>query len=76
MRGEHQTARELGEQVLHLAQSARDPALLLEAHYALGVPLLSLGEFALPESTLSRALPSTTLSSTGPMPSSMHKTPE
>ncbi len=47
LRGEHQTARELGEQVLHLAQSARDPALLLEAHYALGVPLFVLGEFAL-----------------------------
>jgi predicted ATPase len=41
-----QTARELGEQLLSLAQRAHDPALLLEAHYALGNTLNYLGEFA------------------------------
>jgi predicted ATPase len=35
VRGEHQQARELGEQCLHLAQSARNPDLLLQAHHAL-----------------------------------------
>jgi predicted ATPase len=44
VRAELQTARELGEQLLHLAQSLRDPALLLEAHYMLGNTLLILGE--------------------------------
>ncbi len=40
-----QTARELGEQCLGLAQRLDDPALLLEAHYALGVRWFFLGEF-------------------------------
>ena len=44
MRGEYQTARELGEQCLHLAQNVQEPALLLEAHHALGPTLLFLGE--------------------------------
>jgi predicted ATPase len=35
-RGEVQTARELGEQLLTLAQRAQDPALLVEAYHALG----------------------------------------
>ena len=45
-RVELQTARELGEQLLTLAQHFGDPALLLEAHYALGNTLNYLGEFA------------------------------
>ena len=45
-RAELQTARELGEQLLSLAQRAQDPALLLEAHHALGQTLFFLGEFA------------------------------
>jgi predicted ATPase len=45
-RGELQTARELGEQLLRLAQSAQDPLLLLEAHSAPGVTLFWLGELA------------------------------
>jgi TOMM system kinase/cyclase fusion protein len=45
VRGELQTARELGEQLLRMAQGIQDPALLLEAHYASGVPLMLLGEF-------------------------------
>jgi TOMM system kinase/cyclase fusion protein len=44
-RVELQTARELGEQLLTLAHHVGDPALLLEAHYALGNTLNYLGEF-------------------------------
>jgi TOMM system kinase/cyclase fusion protein len=40
------TARELGEQLLTLAQHIGDTALLLEAHYALGNTLNYLAEFA------------------------------
>ena len=46
MRAELQTARELGEQLLSLARRIQDPALLLEAHRALGATLYFLGEFA------------------------------
>jgi class 3 adenylate cyclase/predicted ATPase len=46
-KGELQTARELGEQLLRLAERERDTDLLLEAHYALGVPLYWQGEFSL-----------------------------
>ncbi|MBI3757120.1 MAG: adenylate cyclase [Deltaproteobacteria bacterium] len=44
VRADYKMARELGEQLLRLAQSVQDPALLLEAHYALGVLLYILGE--------------------------------
>jgi predicted ATPase/class 3 adenylate cyclase len=44
VRAELETARELAEQLLRLAQSLQDPALLLEAHYMLGNTLLILGE--------------------------------
>ncbi|HEV8716994.1 MAG TPA: AAA family ATPase [Candidatus Binatia bacterium] len=44
MRAEYQTARELGEQMLRLAQSVQDSALLLEAHHELGHVWYSLGE--------------------------------
>jgi predicted ATPase len=43
-RAEHRMSLELGEQCLHLAQSAGDPDLLLEAHHALGVALLGVGD--------------------------------
>ena len=46
VRAELQTARELGEQLLRLAQSVQDSTFLLEAHQALGVTLFFLGEFA------------------------------
>ncbi len=45
IRGRLQTAQELGEQCLRLGQRAQDPALLIEAHYALGDTLQCLGEF-------------------------------
>ncbi|MGH8069201.1 MAG: hypothetical protein ACRERE_28995 [Candidatus Entotheonellia bacterium] len=44
VRAEHPAARELGEQLLTLAQSLQDPALFVEAHRALGNTLLWLGE--------------------------------
>ncbi|HEV8715146.1 MAG TPA: adenylate/guanylate cyclase domain-containing protein, partial [Candidatus Binatia bacterium] len=46
VRAELQTAHELGKQLLRLAQSVQDPALLLEAHLALGNTLFFLGELA------------------------------
>jgi class 3 adenylate cyclase/predicted ATPase len=46
VRGNFQTAHELGEQLLALAQSVRDPGLLLEAHMALAITLFWLGELA------------------------------
>ena len=45
-RADHQIARELAEQCLRLAQKARDPDLLLEAHHALGVTLTGLAQLA------------------------------
>ena len=44
VRAELQTARELGEQLFHLAQSVQNPELLLAAHVALGYTLVNLGE--------------------------------
>jgi len=44
-RAELQTARELGEQCLRLAQRLHDPASLLRAHNTLGVTLFYLGQF-------------------------------
>jgi predicted ATPase len=44
VRAEYRTARELGEQLLNLADSTRDSGLLVEAHGAVGVTLFHLGE--------------------------------
>jgi TOMM system kinase/cyclase fusion protein len=44
VRAELQAAREVGEQLLGLAQRQRDPALILEAHRALGTTLYFPGE--------------------------------
>jgi predicted ATPase len=46
-RSEHQTALELGEQCLQLAQRVQDKALLLTAHLAVGVIWFYLGKPAL-----------------------------
>jgi len=45
-RAELQTAHELAEQLLSLAQNVQDPAFLVEAHRALAMTLWHLGEFA------------------------------
>ena len=45
VRAELSTARELGEQLLLLAQTQSDESLLLEAHFTLGGSLFSLSEF-------------------------------
>ncbi|HEX5942249.1 MAG TPA: hypothetical protein VFY66_08215, partial [Anaerolineales bacterium] len=42
-RSQFQTARELGETLLRLAQRAHDPALSVIAHYALGWTWCCLG---------------------------------
>jgi class 3 adenylate cyclase len=46
-RAELRAAQELGEQFLRLAQSAQDPALLLQAHFMLGDTLIWPGELSL-----------------------------
>jgi predicted ATPase len=46
VRAEHKTARELGEQLLTLAQRVQDPVFLLGTHLALGQTLYPLGELA------------------------------
>ena len=55
-RGALQTGREFGERCLRLAQNARDPALVLEAHQSLGVPLFFMGEFALAREHLEQSI--------------------
>ena len=44
LRAEVATARELGEQLLRLAQHTQEPVLLAEAHATLGMTLYTLGE--------------------------------
>jgi DNA-binding winged helix-turn-helix (wHTH) protein/predicted ATPase len=46
-RGDPQTGRKIGEQMLRLAQKLQDPALLLCTHHALGATLLFLGDLTL-----------------------------
>src|SRR4029450_10751288 len=46
VRGEYLTARELGEQLLTLAEQTQDPVMLPEAHRALGSMLLYAGAVA------------------------------
>jgi class 3 adenylate cyclase/predicted ATPase len=54
--GEHRTARELGEQLLHLAQRMQDPTLLLASCTALGFTLHCLGEFIFAREHLEQGL--------------------
>jgi class 3 adenylate cyclase len=44
VRAEHKQAHALGEQLLELAETRNDPALLLEAHFAVGNSLFCLGK--------------------------------
>jgi len=44
VRGQHQTARELGQQLLQLAQNAQDTTLGPAAHWTLGVTFVHTGE--------------------------------
>lgn len=55
-RGELSTAHELAKQLLALAQKAQDPALLVQAHRAVGTSLLSLGELGAARTQLEQAL--------------------
>jgi predicted ATPase len=56
LRAEFQKAQELAEQLLHLAESLQDSALLLEAHYAAGSTLFWLGEVARARPHLEQAI--------------------
>ena len=56
MRGELQTARELAEQLLRLAQSVQDQYLLSLAHAALGCTLYCLGELTSARTHLEQAI--------------------
>ncbi|NOT55279.1 MAG: tetratricopeptide repeat protein, partial [Deltaproteobacteria bacterium] len=56
VRGEFLTARELGEQLLGLAQREHDPALLVEAYRAVGSTLFYLGEFGAAQTHLEQGI--------------------
>jgi predicted ATPase len=56
VRAEFQAARELGEQLLHVAQRVHAPALLLLAHRVLGQTLAFLGEFSPAHAHLAREM--------------------
>src|SRR5262249_22998948 len=56
VRGDLTTARELGEQLLTVAQNVRAPSLLLQAHYTLGLALANLGQFASAREHLEQSL--------------------
>jgi class 3 adenylate cyclase/predicted ATPase len=55
-RAELQTAQELGEQLLSLAQQVQDPAMLIAAHRALGTTLARLGAVASAHTHLAQAI--------------------
>ena len=54
--GQCQTAQALAERLLTLARSHQDPALLMEAHMAMGLTLLPLGAFTTARDHLEQAL--------------------
>jgi predicted ATPase len=55
-RGEIQTALEKGNQLLGLAQRTQDPALLLQAHHALGPTYTVIGDWASARTHLDQAI--------------------
>jgi predicted ATPase len=56
VRGEHQMAREFGEQALNVALSVRDPLLEALSRWYLGVVLFSLGDYATAQAHLERVI--------------------
>jgi predicted ATPase len=56
VRAELQTARELGEQILRLAQGQQDPVLLVSAQRVMGATLWALGDFAQAQAHLEQGL--------------------
>jgi class 3 adenylate cyclase/predicted ATPase len=56
VRGEFQTARDLSEQLLRLAQSVQEPALLVSARHALGQALFFQGELVSAREHLARGI--------------------
>jgi len=56
VRGEFFVARELGEQLLGLAQQEQDPALLVMAYRVLGSTFFNLGEFGAAQAHLEQGL--------------------
>ncbi len=56
LRAEYQTARELREQCLRLAQGVQDPTHLMWAHMPLGLTLFFLGEIALTQDHLEQSI--------------------
>ncbi len=56
VRAQLQTARQLGEELLTLAQRMQDTTLLLEAHRAIGTSLFYLGELAPARAHLQQAI--------------------
>ena len=56
VRGKYQTAREVGAELLSLAQSPPDPARLLGAHQVLGIAWFWLGELASARGHLEQAI--------------------
>ncbi|PON11968.1 hypothetical protein C2W62_42070, partial [Candidatus Entotheonella serta] len=55
-RGELQQARQIGEQIIRLATLLREPLLLQEAHYALGITLMFLGDVSAARTALARGM--------------------
>jgi predicted ATPase len=55
-RAEHQTARNLGEELLSLAQRAQDPALLLQAQHALGLTYAYTGDWVSAQAHLEQGI--------------------
>ena len=56
LHGELQTSRELGEQLVRLAESTGDPGLILEARYGLGTALYLLGELVMARAHLEQSI--------------------
>jgi predicted ATPase/class 3 adenylate cyclase len=56
VRAEHKTAHELAEQLLRVAQRTQDSTLLLDAHHALGVSLIWLGELTSAQAHLEQGI--------------------